>query len=80
MARISCDTLGDRPVSQLGPTPGVSSATDEPQGGKPVDLQDLDHPVVFVLLMTIAIACMASFLTWGLKAANLPGPAALIQH
>ncbi|HEY2300522.1 MAG TPA: hypothetical protein VGH66_01435 [Acidimicrobiales bacterium] len=40
----------------------------------------LDHPVFFVLVMTIAVVCMSSMLTWGFKAVNMPGPAALFQH
>lgn len=40
----------------------------------------LDHPIVFVILLTIAVASMMSIFTWGAKAANLPGPAALFQH
>lgn len=40
----------------------------------------LDHPVVFVVLISIAVICMTSMFTWGAKAANLPGLAALTQH
>ncbi len=40
----------------------------------------LDHPVSFVFLMTIAVVCMAAILSWGAKAAGLPGPAGLLQH
>jgi len=42
--------------------------------------EKFDHPVLFVLVLTVAVTCMASVLTWGAKAANLPGPAALFQH
>lgn len=45
-----------------------------------MDLQHLDHPLVFVILMALAIAAVQGLMAWGLKAANLPGPAALIQH
>jgi hypothetical protein len=40
----------------------------------------LDHPIIFVILMTVAVSCMMAVFTWGSKAANLPGPAALFQH
>ncbi len=43
-------------------------------------LNSLDHPVVFVFLMAIAIACALAVMTAGAKAAGLPGPAALFQH
>jgi hypothetical protein len=43
-------------------------------------LDALDHPIVFVLLMTVAVACTMAIFTAGAKAANLPGPAALFQH
>jgi hypothetical protein len=40
----------------------------------------LDHPVFFVIVLTVAVCCMAAIFAWALKAANLPGPAALFQH
>jgi len=40
----------------------------------------LDHPIPYVLAMTVAIMCMAALLTWGFKAAHMPGPASLFQH
>lgn len=40
----------------------------------------LDHPVMFVLLMTVAVVCMASVISWGAKAAGAPGLAGLFQH
>lgn len=40
----------------------------------------LDHPVFFVLVITVAVVCMASLISWGFKAANMPGPAGLFQH
>lgn len=39
----------------------------------------LDHPVPFILLVTIAVMCMAAILGWGAKAAGLPGPAAILH-
>lgn len=42
--------------------------------------EDLDHPVVFVLLMAIAITSMLSVMTWAAKAWNLPGVASVMQH
>lgn len=40
----------------------------------------LDHPVFFSLVMTLVVVGWMAVLTWGFKAANLPGPAALFQH
>lgn len=40
----------------------------------------LDHPVFFVIVITVAVVCMASIFTWAFKAMNMPGPAALFQH
>lgn len=40
----------------------------------------LDHPIVFTFLVTLAVIFWMSVLTWLFKAANLPGPAALVQH
>lgn len=42
--------------------------------------RDLDHPIVFVFLVTLAVLAMASLITYGAKAANLPGLASLAQH
>jgi hypothetical protein len=35
--------------------------------------ETLDHPVLFVLLMTIAVFCMAAVIQWGAKAAGFGG-------
>lgn len=43
-------------------------------------LDGLDHPIMFVLLMTLAVASTMAIFTWGAKSMNLPGPAALFQH
>jgi hypothetical protein len=51
---------------------------DNKGGGKVLDA--LDHPIVFVFFITLAVLGMSSLLTWGFKAAGLPGPAALSQH
>lgn len=40
----------------------------------------LDHPIFFLLVISIGVVCMLSILTWGAKAAGLPGPASLLQH
>lgn len=39
----------------------------------------LDHPVFFVLVLTIAVFCMAAIFAWGLKAAGYAGPAAIFD-
>lgn len=40
----------------------------------------LDHPVFFLLVISIGVASVLALITWGAKAANLPGLAALAQH
>lgn len=40
----------------------------------------LDHPVFFVILLTVAVSCMAVIFSWGLKAAGLPGPANVFRN
>lgn len=39
----------------------------------------LDHPVFFVIVITVAVVCMSSIASWGFKALGWPGPAALFQ-
>lgn len=43
-------------------------------------LDALDHPIFFLVVVTIGVISMAAIFTWAAKAANLPGPAALAQH
>lgn len=43
-------------------------------------LKHLDHPLLFLFFLLIALKGLEAVLTWGFKAANMPGPAALIQH
>lgn len=43
-------------------------------------LDALDHPILFSLIITVLVVAWCAILTWGFKAANLPGPAALFQH
>jgi hypothetical protein len=40
----------------------------------------LDHPIFFSFVITLVVVGWMAILTWGAKAANLPGPAALFQH
>lgn len=42
-------------------------------------LDAADHPVVFVLFLSMAVAGMLSILSWGAKAANHPGAAAVLK-
>lgn len=45
------------------------------------ELRDaLDHPIFFVVVMTVAVVCMAAIFVWLFKAAGFSGPAALFQH
>lgn len=37
----------------------------------------LDHPIFFLVVVTVGVFAMASVFRWGFKAANLPGPAAV---
>lgn len=39
----------------------------------------LDHPVFFVIVMTVAVVSLAAIFSWGFKAAGLPGPAHLFK-
>jgi hypothetical protein len=40
----------------------------------------LDHPIFFSFVVTLCVVGWLALLTWGAKAANLPGPAALFQN
>lgn len=40
----------------------------------------LDHPIFFLLVISIGVVSFLAILSWGAKAANLPGPAMLLQH
>lgn len=40
----------------------------------------LDHPIFFLIVLSIGVVCMLAILSWGAKAANLPGISALLQH
>jgi hypothetical protein len=37
----------------------------------------LDHPIFFLIVMTIGVFALAAVFRWGLKAAGLPGGAAM---
>lgn len=43
-------------------------------------LDSFDHPITFVILMTVAVVSLAAIFVWLFKAAGMPGPAALFQH
>jgi hypothetical protein len=44
------------------------------------ELRDaLDHPVFFLLVLTIGVICMTKIFGWGLKAAGYSGPASLTE-
>jgi hypothetical protein len=43
-------------------------------------LKHLDHPLLFLFFMLLALKGLEAVLTWGAKEANMPGLAALIQH
>lgn len=49
--------------------------------GKSSELLDaLDHPIMFTFLIALVVAAWLALITWGAKAAGLPGLAALAQH
>lgn len=37
--------------------------------------ETLDHPLLFVLFITLAVCGTKALIHWGLVAANMPGPA-----
>lgn len=39
--------------------------------------ESLDHPIFFLLVVTIGVFALGACISWGLKAAGLPGPAAI---
>lgn len=43
-------------------------------------LDALDHPVIFIFFVTLAVCGMSALLTWGFKTLGWTGPAALFQH
>jgi len=40
----------------------------------------MDHPLVFLIVMTIGVMAMSSLFTWGAKSAGWNGVATLSQH
>lgn len=42
--------------------------------------ESLDHPIFFTLMIALTTVAWLSLITWGAKAAGLPGLAALAQH
>ena len=43
-------------------------------------IKSLDHPLLFLFFLLLALKGLESVLTWGFKEAGLPGAAALTQH
>ncbi len=43
-------------------------------------LNALDHPILFVLFVMMAVTGLQALITWGAKEAGLDGLAALVQH
>lgn len=43
-------------------------------------LKHLDHPLLFLFFLLLALKGLEAVLTWGAKEANMTGLAALIQH
>lgn len=43
-------------------------------------LDALDHPIVFTFLIALVVIGWLALITWGAKAAGLPGLASLAQH
>lgn len=42
--------------------------------------QALDHPIFFTFVISLCVVGWLSILTWGAKAAGLPGLSGLLQH
>lgn len=45
-----------------------------------MSIEKLDHPLLFLFFLLIALKGLEAVLVWGLKEVGAPGPAALIQH
>lgn len=45
-----------------------------------MNLKAWDHPLLFVLFITMAVLGMQAALTWGAKSLGWNGLAALVQH
>jgi hypothetical protein len=43
-------------------------------------VEALDHPIIFILFVTLAVCGMSTMLTWGFKSLGWSGPAAVVQH
>lgn len=43
-------------------------------------LKHLDHPIVFLFFLLLALKGLEAVITWGAKAAGFQGLASLIQH
>lgn len=43
-------------------------------------LDALDHPLLFILFMTMAVFATAALLTWAFKSLGWTGPANFFQH
>jgi hypothetical protein len=68
---------------QVGPSPSEMTAAAAPEdwtreadrmaAGEVRDA--LDHPIFFVVVLTVCVMCFSAIVAWALKAAGLPGPA-----
>lgn len=45
-----------------------------------MDLKRFDHPLMFIIFVTMAVLGMQAALTWGFKAVGWNGAAAFVQH
>ena len=43
-------------------------------------LKKLDHPLLFILFMLLALKGLESVITWGAKEAGINGLASIMQH
>lgn len=49
--------------------------------GKMDELADaLDHPIFFLFVVSLGVVSMLALMSWGAKAAGLPGVSMLLQH
>jgi hypothetical protein len=43
-------------------------------------LKKLDHPLLFLFFLVLALTGLQAFMAWGFSELELPGAAALVRH
>jgi hypothetical protein len=44
-----------------------------------IKTDDLDHPLIFLVVITLGVVAMMSLMSWGLSTAHLTGPLGLFK-